>query len=452
MFLDEKGIIRTKGRFDLDSSLILLPQHSRFTDLLILDYHQQLHHIGVGGTIVALRKRFWVPSARSVTRNLLRKCLKCKRVTGRHYPLPMSAELPTFRVDTSSHPFSNIGVDFTGHLIVKDLNGNFRKVYIFLFTCLNTRAISLEIVEDLTTESFLMTFRRHCSVFSTPSFILADNALTFKRAEKDLQQLLSLFETQSIQHAFAQRRIVFCCIPARSPHWGGVYERLIGLTKTSLITMSELKTLINEIQAVLNDRPLTYVYSDANDLQPLTPSHLLFGFSITSSPHPSAEETLSDPTYGDHDNISYAHRRRSVLYHHFMDRFCKEYLSLLRETHSFHDKGRRTSCSTVNVGDVVLVADTDTPRHCWQLGVVTELIVGADSLCRVAVVRTSKGCTTRSIVKLYPLEVQAGSHSTPEEGTENNEEHSNINTRPQRKAAFVARDIIHAQLIDNLLD
>ena len=76
LFLDEKGIIRTKGRFDLDSSLILLPQHSRSTDLLILDYHQQLHHIGVGGMIVALRKRFWVPSARSVTRNLLRKYLK----------------------------------------------------------------------------------------------------------------------------------------------------------------------------------------------------------------------------------------------------------------------------------------------------------------------------------------------------------------------------------------
>ena len=320
----------------------------------------------------------------------------------------MSAELPTFRVDTSSHPFSKIGVDFTGHLIIKDLNGNFRKVYICLFTCLTTRAISLEIVEDLTTESFLMAFRRHCSVFLTPRFILADNTLTFKSAETDLQKFLLLFETQSIQPAFAQRRIVFRFIPERSPHWGHVYERLIGLTKT----MSELLNLIKEIQAVFNDRPLTYVNSDANDLQPLTPIHLLFGFSITSLPHPSAEETLSDPTYGDHDNISYAHRRRSVLYHHFMDRFCKEYLSFLRKRHSFHDKGRCTSCSTVNVRDVVLVADTDTPRHRWQLGVVTELIVGADSLCRAAVVRTSKGC---SIVKLYPLEVQAGSHSTPEE-------------------------------------
>ena len=84
----------------------------------------------------------------------------------------------------------------------------------------------------------------------------------------------------------------------------------------------------------------------------------------------------------------------------------------------------------------ILVADTDTPRHRWQLGVVTELIVGADSLCRAAVVRTSKGCTTRSIVKLYPLEVQAGSHSTPEENTEKNEEHSNENSMWKTKAIW----------------
>ena len=73
LILDGKGMIRTKGRFHAESSLILLPQHSRFTHLLILSYH---HHIGTGGTIVALRQRFWVPSVRSVTCRLLHKCLK----------------------------------------------------------------------------------------------------------------------------------------------------------------------------------------------------------------------------------------------------------------------------------------------------------------------------------------------------------------------------------------
>ena len=71
LFLDEDGLIRAKGRFALTSSLILLPQHSRFTDLLILDCHHRMHHIGVGGTIVTLRNRFWVPAARATARRLL---------------------------------------------------------------------------------------------------------------------------------------------------------------------------------------------------------------------------------------------------------------------------------------------------------------------------------------------------------------------------------------------
>ena len=155
LFLDENGLIRAKGRFDLESLLILLPQHSRFTDLLVLDYHECLRHIGVGGTLAAIRQRFWIPSVRSVARRLLHKCSTCKRVTGRPYRLPTPSELPQFRLETSNPPFSNIGIDFTGHFLVKDYHGNHRKVYICLFTCLTTRAISLELVEDLTTISFL---------------------------------------------------------------------------------------------------------------------------------------------------------------------------------------------------------------------------------------------------------------------------------------------------------
>ena len=60
LFLDDDGLIRSKGRFMLESSLILLPRHSHLTDLVILDCHHRQHHVGVGGTIVALRSRFWV--------------------------------------------------------------------------------------------------------------------------------------------------------------------------------------------------------------------------------------------------------------------------------------------------------------------------------------------------------------------------------------------------------
>ena len=90
---------------------------------------------GVGGTIIALRSRFWVPSAGTETRRLLTKCVTCKKVTGHHYALPISPELPPFCYDTSTRPLSNVGIDFAGPLTVKDRSSTHVKVYICLFIC-----------------------------------------------------------------------------------------------------------------------------------------------------------------------------------------------------------------------------------------------------------------------------------------------------------------------------
>ena len=174
-FLDGDRLTCAKRHFALTSSLILLPQHSRFTDLLILDCHHHMHHISVGGTIVALHNRFWVPAAHATACCLPRKCTRCSKATGHHYMSPMSPELPQFRQGTSRRLFSNIGVEFTSHLTVKDHSGNHIKVYICLFTCLTTRAINFEIVEDLSTSSYLQALRQHCSIFSAPQLILSNN-------------------------------------------------------------------------------------------------------------------------------------------------------------------------------------------------------------------------------------------------------------------------------------
>ena len=256
------------------------------------------------------------------------------------------------------------------------------------------------------------------------------------------------------------KRIRFLYIPARSPHWGGVYERLIGLTKTSLkkilgrslVTLQELHTLIKEIQAILNDRPLTTLNADLNDLQPLTPSHLLFGFHITALPHLSLDTAEYDPSFGDANAISRAQQRRTFLYNAFKQRFQKEYLSLLREIHSYQTKKSHAAENVVQVGDVVLIADDDMPRHRWELGVVEKLLTGADHLCRSVAIRTSKGHTTRSLVKLYPVELNAVDcfkdvnkgidlQLAPDEDTQA--------TRVPRTAAITARDPIVAQLIDS---
>ena len=86
-------------------------------------------------------------------------------------------------------PFSSVGVDFAGPLFVKSKNGHIRKVYITLFTCCVTRAVHLELVDDLSVETFKRCLRRFIARRGMPVLMVSGNAKTFKGAEKVLRRL-----------------------------------------------------------------------------------------------------------------------------------------------------------------------------------------------------------------------------------------------------------------------
>ena len=102
--------------------------------------------------MTALRQKYWLPSTRQVLKSLLCKCVRCRQVAGKPYSQPDPPTLPSVRVK-DARPFEITGVNFTGALHVKKIGNN--KVYICLFTCRVTRAVHLEIVEDLSVEMFL---------------------------------------------------------------------------------------------------------------------------------------------------------------------------------------------------------------------------------------------------------------------------------------------------------
>ena len=190
-------------------------------------------------------------------------------------------------------------------------------------------------------------------------------------------------------------------IPKKAPWFGGFWERLIALTKNCLkkvlgrthITLATLQTMVVEIEAVLNDRPLTYISEDSQDSQPLTPSHLLYGRRITRLPY----EHVAD--IHDISDISKRARTLAHLLEHFRNRWKREYLTSLREFH----KASGNNLQQIKVGDVVLIHN-DGPRVQWKLAVVENLHEGADGLIRAADLHTSSGKTNRPIV---PLEVTA---------------------------------------------
>ena len=458
LFIDNDGLLRCGGRIhnapltQLAKFPYLLPPKHPFTALVVYAVYRKFYHSGIGSTVTALRQSYWIPTARQYVKLLLRHCIVCKRYSGKPYTAPDPAPMPKVRVQ-EVHPFSVTGVDFTGALYVHH-RGEEIKVYIYLFTCATSRAIHLEVVPDLSTATFILAFRRFAGRRSTPQLMISDNATTFQSTSEELKTLTS---SEEIRATLNREGVTWRFIPKKAPWFGGFWEHLVGLTKSAIkkvlgrahISLQVLQTIVVEVEALLNDRPLTYVSHDPEDPEPLTPSHLLSGRRITSLPYESHTiDEIMDPSYNEYSRLTKDARTQALLLQHFTSRWKNEYLTSLREFHRNSGNNKRK----IAVGDVVLVHD-DGPRIQWKLAVVEGLIHGGDDLVRAANIRTSTGRTNRPIVRLIPLEVSTQDNKDCPDTSDRSCDDRNINSqedshvkiagevsRPARSSARKARE------------
>ena len=447
LYLDESKVLRCHGRLESSEITqeygdpILLHPHAHVTKLLILDIHCKVMHFGLHYVLSEIRLKYWIPKGRQTVKGVLTKCVICKKVQGRSYGQPPHAPLPMERV-TRSRPFSVTGLDYSGALFVRGDGGKILKVYIALFTCAVTRAIHLEIVEDCTEEEFLCAFRRFVSRRSVPNTIISDNAKTFEAANKTLH---SIYEEFKVKNFLDERGITWKFIIKRAPWTGGFYERLIGLTKSALkkvlgckcVSLKELRTIIVETEAVINDRPLTYVSGDKDVIEPITPSRMILGHNLTSLPTKIDEDILNDPSYQSENRfVKMYSRNLSVKLDAIWSRWKREYLSSLREYHR-HYSGR--SNREINVGEVVQIHEDMIPRMKWKLGIIVDVYKGPDGVVRSAQLRTKNGLTNRPVSKLYPLEIMANDVELEDNNVTSQ---SAPQAKPKRVAAIRALDLM----------
>lgn len=72
------------------------------------------------------------------------------------------ADIPRARV-WGWRPFADVGVDFAGPLVVRETRlrkAREYKSYLAVFVCMPTKAVHLEIVSDLSSDTFLAAFDR----------------------------------------------------------------------------------------------------------------------------------------------------------------------------------------------------------------------------------------------------------------------------------------------------
>ena len=90
---------------------------------------------------------------------------------------PKATNLLKHRVNVIK-PFQHTGIDYIGHVWVKT-NEGVSKMYLLIFTCLNIRAIHTELVQDMSTHSFILALLRFTNIYGIPSHIYSDNAKSF---------------------------------------------------------------------------------------------------------------------------------------------------------------------------------------------------------------------------------------------------------------------------------
>ncbi|XP_072763743.1 uncharacterized protein [Anoplolepis gracilipes] len=309
-YLDGEEVIRVGGRLkhavlaEGSKHPIVLPASHHFTTLVIVSYHKKLYHAEVQTTLSCIREEFWPIFAKGQVKKALRNCVKCRKA----YPKPswqLIGDLPSVRVNVC-RPFLNTGVDYCGLFFVRDRirkNSKKYKAYIAMFICMVTKAVHIELVEDLTTESFLAALKRLIARRGKVKNIYSDNGKNFVGAERILQQI---FENEgwkkAVQNFAINEKIKWHFIPARFPHYDGLWESAVRSMKLHLkrtlgkvcLTVAEMTTVLTQIEAILNSRPLTQMSEDPNNLRALTPGHFLIGENPQAYPEQDLQEVSAN--------------------------------------------------------------------------------------------------------------------------------------------------------------
>ncbi|KAL0153282.1 hypothetical protein M9458_051409 [Cirrhinus mrigala] len=396
------GLIRVGGRLRRVSGiedsvlhpLVLDPSHP-VSRLIIQHYDDKLHHPGSERLFREIRRYYWILRGREAVRRFQRDCPECQR--WRAQPaIPKMADLPSARLQLYKPAFHSCGVDCFGPLLVK-IGRRTEKRWGILFKCLTTRAIHLDLLPSMSTDSFLMALRRFIARRGTPRELWSDQGTNFRGGQRELREAYAAL-LPDIQSQLACQQIHFHFNPPSAPHFGGAWEREVRSVKSALYTVlgsqsvSEevLMTALLEVESILNSKPLGYVSSDVADVDPVTPNSLLMG---------RPDGSLPQVVYPESEMLSRRHWRHSqVLADRFWSRFIRDYLPSLQTRQKWH-----ASPPDLKEQTFVLIIDPQLPRSLWPVGQVIKTHQSPDGHIRSADVLIKGQVYTRPVARLVIL-------------------------------------------------
>ncbi|XP_032426150.1 uncharacterized protein LOC116724511 [Xiphophorus hellerii] len=388
----QDGLISVGGRLkhseieNLEKSPLILPKHSHISLLLTRHHHELVEHQGRHLTEGAIRAAgLWLLGCKTLVNSVIHKCVTCRKLRGKVEQQLMAA-LPPERLKTCS-PFTYVGLDVFGPwtITARRTRGGLAesKRWAIMFTCMSSRAVHIEVIESLDTSSCVNALRRFFALRGPAKQLLSDRGTNFVGASKELGM------DKSMQKYLTEQGCSWEFNPPHASHMGGSWERMIGVARRILdsmllrnkiqLTHEVLCTLMAEITAIINARPLVPVSSDPENPFVLSPSMLI------------TQKSCLQPPPGDFlDKDLYTKQWRQVqaLSNQFWTRWRHEYLPTLQQRQKW-----TVSCRNLQVGDLVLLKDAQVTRNSWPMAKVNATFPGKDSRVRkIEVKGWSQGC------------------------------------------------------------
>ncbi|XP_071965643.1 uncharacterized protein [Antedon mediterranea] len=352
---------------------VIIPGKSYIAKLLVRRFHNSIHHQGRQFTEGAVREAgYWVTGLKAVVSSVIHHCVVCRKLRGK-LSLQRLADLPEDRI-ICTPPFTNVGVDCFGpwEVVARKTRGGVaqNKRWAVMFTCLTSRAVHIEVVETMSSSSFINAMRRLIAIRGKVKLFRSDQGSNFIGAIGD----------DKVQTYLLKNEAEWKLNPPHSSHMGGVWEKMIGVTRKVLdgilynykgksLSHEVLVTFMAEAMAIINSRPLVPLTTDPDEVSYLSPALLL------TQKHGCIEEIAVD------DNVSNMFQAQwkmvQVLANQFWKQWRIHYLQTLQQRRLWKKEQRN-----FRVGDIVLLREKNVKRNQWHLGIITQTFTSDDGYVR----------------------------------------------------------------------